>query len=299
MRDLSLRTTRLVLCSIEAPDTPSPPVRVGVEHGGELVGRLDIDLDTTGRVASLSGTIDAAHRNRGYATEAAGAVVDALLAAEVHRIDACVDPADLASKRVLEHVGFVREGTARQSVLRNGQWSDEERWALLATDRAEWLARPTGPATEVRLVPIEPDAARAFAALRTDPTQERFVASMCSSYADALFPDVDEAGGRLVPWLRGVEADGEPAGFVMVAEPTATNPQPYLWRLLVDRRHQGRGIGRRVVQQLADRYRAAGATELLTSWVPEHGGPEGFYLGLGFALTGEVDDGEVVGRLVL
>lgn len=41
------------------------------------------------------------------------------------------------------------------------------------------------------------------------------------------------------------------------------------------------------------------ATALLTSWVPEDGGPEPFYRVLGFEPTGEVDDGEVVGRLEL
>ena len=42
-----------------------------------------------------------------------------------------------------------------------------------------------------------------------------------------------------------------------------------------------------------------GATELLVSWVPAAGGPEPFYLGLGFEPTGEVDEGEVVARLRL
>lgn len=42
-----------------------------------------------------------------------------------------------------------------------------------------------------------------------------------------------------------------------------------------------------------------GARELLVSWVPAEGGPEGFYLGLGFELTGEVDGGEVIARLRL
>ena len=33
---------------------------------------------------------------------------------------------------------------------------------------------------------------------------------------------------------------------------------------------------------------------LYTSYVPQPGGPEPFYLGLGFTPTGEVEDGEVV-----
>jgi len=46
--------------------------------------------------------------------------------------------------------------------------------------------------------------------------------------------------------------------------------------------------------------RAEGATELLTSFVPGDGGPDGFYRRLGFEPTGEFDDhGEVVIRLPL
>ena len=42
-----------------------------------------------------------------------------------------------------------------------------------------------------------------------------------------------------------------------------------------------------------------GAAELLVSWVPEPGGPEPFYRGLGFEPTGEIDEDEVVARLRL
>ena len=46
--------------------------------------------------------------------------------------------------------------------------------------------------------------------------------------------------------------------------------------------------------------RAEGAVELLTSYVPETGGPAGFYERLGFVPTGDVDgDGEVIMRLAL
>jgi hypothetical protein len=45
---------------------------------------------------------------------------------------------------------------------------------------------------------------------------------------------------------------------------------------------------------------AEGATELLTSYVPEDGGPTGFYERLGFEPTGELDNsGGVIVRLGL
>jgi diamine N-acetyltransferase len=43
-----------------------------------------------------------------------------------------------------------------------------------------------------------------------------------------------------------------------------------------------------------------GATELLTSYVPEDGGPGEFYRRLGFVPTGELDvNGEVIVRLAV
>jgi diamine N-acetyltransferase len=55
-----------------------------------------------------------------------------------------------------------------------------------------------------------------------------------------------------------------------------------------------------VVRQVAELVRAEGAADLLTSYVPEPGGPAGFYERLGFVPTGDVDgDGEVIMRLAL
>jgi GNAT superfamily N-acetyltransferase len=99
--------------------------------------------------------------------------------------------------------------------------------------------------------------------------------------------------------LYGVEADGEPAAFVMIAEVTPTHPEPYLWRLLVDRRHQRRGVGRRALDLLCDQLLAEGCTTLVTSWVPGKGTPAPFYRKYGFLETGEMVDGETVVRLQL
>ena len=48
-----------------------------------------------------------------------------------------------------------------------------------------------------------------------------------------------------------------------------------MWKLLIDERYQGRGYGAAVVRQIAELVRAEGAAELLTSYVPEDGGPAG------------------------
>jgi diamine N-acetyltransferase len=139
-------------------------------------------------------------------------------------------------------------------------------------------------------------------ALRVAPGQERFVSSVADSLAEAA------AYPHARPWYRAVYASGEPAGpvgFVMVS--WNVEPQPpeiigpwFLWKLLIDERYQGRGYGAAAVRQIAELVRAEGAAELLTSYVPEDGGPAGFYQRLGFVPTGEFDgEGEVIVRLGL
>jgi diamine N-acetyltransferase len=64
---------------------------------------------------------------------------------------------------------------------------------------------------------------------------------------------------------------------------------------MIDRRYQGRGFGARALERVVDHVRTRpGATELLVSCVPGEGGPGPFYEKLGFAYTGDVDDGELV-----
>ena len=62
----------------------------------------------------------------------------------------------------------------------------------------------------------------------------------------------------------------------------------------------GRGYATAVVRQIAELVRAEGATELLTSYVPEDDWFAGFCQRLGFVPAGELDDrGEVIVRLGL
>jgi diamine N-acetyltransferase len=121
---------------------------------------------------------------------------------------------------------------------------------------------------------------------------------MAESYADALFPEIVD-GAPLVPWMRAVRADGELVGFVMLALRTEHHPEPYLWRLLIDRLHQRRGIGTRVLELIAEECRRSGSDTLLTSWGEGKGSPREFYLRNGFEPTGRVVDDETEARRAL
>ena len=155
------------------------------------------------------------------------------------------------------------------------------------------LARPRsvaeGAAIELREVADE--TVRAICRLLVAPSQRRFVAPNAVSFAEALFEPK--------AWPRAIYADGVPVGFLMLEDdPEAASY--ILWRLMVAEGFQGRGYGRRAIELLVEHVRTRpGATALVTSWAPDDGGPGPFYRGLGFVPTGEIDDGEVVGRLSL
>lgn len=274
-------------------------LQVALEHEGALAGDVGIGWSADGRRVTIGYTLAPELHGRGLATEAVEAVVDRLLAEGVRRIDATLDPANIASMRLLEGLGFEYEGLLAGAAFVRGQWLDDVLYGLTPERRHEWLARERGRPARVELVEITAANAATYRRLRTHHSQERMVAPVAGSYEDALFPERDDEGGRSLPWLRGIVADGEPVGFVMVAEVTETNPDPYLWRLLLDRRHQDRGIGTEVIRQLVERARAAGHRRFYTSYAPGPGSPQRFYERLGFVATGDLDEGEIVAALDL
>jgi diamine N-acetyltransferase len=122
--------------------------------------------------------------------------------------------------------------------------------------------------------------------------QQRFVSTVERSLDEAAtYPEAN-------PWYRGVYDAGDPVGFVMIA--WDVEPQPgligpwFLWKLAIDRDHQRRGYGQAVVEAIVDIVRANGGTQLYTSYNDEPGGPADFYAKLGFVLSGEEHDGEVL-----
>ena len=136
-------------------------------------------------------------------------------------------------------------------------------------------------------------------ALKLAPGQDRFVSSVADSLQEA------KEHPHANPWYRAVYAGEEPVGFVMLSWDCVPDPPEiigpwFLWKLLIDERHQRRGYGRDVVRLVADLLREQGAHELFSSYVTGDGGPAPFYKRLGFVETGELDPaGEVIIRLDL
>src|SRR6478735_5043576 len=75
--------------------------------------------------ASMGYCLGAAAWGHGYATEAARALLQwAFDTLDLNRVQAETDTRNVASARVLEKLGFVREGTLREDCVVNGEVSD-------------------------------------------------------------------------------------------------------------------------------------------------------------------------------
>ena len=80
--------------------------------------------------------IDAEHQGRGLMTEAVRATTwFAFRAAALHRVQAAVMPRNAGSQRVLEKVGYRREGVAARYLCIAGAWEDH---VVFAVTREEW-----------------------------------------------------------------------------------------------------------------------------------------------------------------
>ena len=146
------------------------------------------------------------------------------------------------------------------------------------------LADPLSHDAVVTLREISKDNLGPVLGLEVADDQRNFVASNAISIAQAHYSDV--------AWFRAIYAGEIPVGFIMLSD-DAEKPRYYLWRLMVDRRHQSLGFGFQAVKLLIDYVKTRpGATELLVSYVPGKGNPKPFYQKLGFVETGEIHHGE-------
>jgi ribosomal-protein-alanine N-acetyltransferase len=98
----------------------------GVFHLSEIVhGALES--------ARLCYYASAQHARQGYMTEGMDLVArHAFLSLRLHRLEASVQPANLASIALLERCGFEYEGFSPRCLRIRNRWRDHQRWALRA-----------------------------------------------------------------------------------------------------------------------------------------------------------------------
>jgi diamine N-acetyltransferase len=146
----------------------------------------------------------------------------------------------------------------------------------------------------VTLREVTDESRHSVFALQVASAQERFVGTVAGALSDA--EEIPEGKA----WYRAIYARDQPVGFIMLSWNVLPDPPRiigpwFLWKLLIDERHQGRGYGRDAVRLVADVVRANGAAELLTSCVPGDDGPELFYRRIGFTPTGKLaENSEII-----
>lgn len=115
-------------------------LRLGLElrQGRALVGTCTLfNGHAASRRAELGYSLAPAHWGRGLMHEALGALLrHGFETLQLHRVEADVDPRNHASARVLERLGFVREGLARERWIVAGELSDSALYGLLHRDWA-------------------------------------------------------------------------------------------------------------------------------------------------------------------
>jgi diamine N-acetyltransferase len=117
------------------------------------------------------------------------------------------------------------------------------------------------------------------------------VAPNAVSIAQAHFSDA--------AWFRAIHAGDDLVGFLMLYDPTLAaqpeDPDFFLWRLMIDRAHQGKGYGAAAVERLVEHVRTRpGAERLFVSHMKTAERLAKFYQSLEFRYTGAEESGELV-----
>lgn len=120
--------------------------RLAIEHTAAdlFIGWCVLmNWDAGNRSALLGYCLDEPAWGQGFATEAAGALLHwAFTTLDLNRVQSEADTRNAASGRVLEKLGFLREGTLRENCIVAGEVSDSWVYGLL---RREWEQRQSRP----------------------------------------------------------------------------------------------------------------------------------------------------------
>lgn len=136
--------------------------------------------------------------------------------------------------------------------------------------------------------------------------QHSFVAPNAYSLAEAYA--VLAAGRYVQPF--GIYEEDTPVGFAMIGhnsfldddQPSAYRDSYYIWRFMIDKQFQGRGLGKAAVQLVLDFIRSFPDGETKTcclSYEPHNKAAKNLYASFGFRPNGEMDGDEEVAVLQL
>jgi ribosomal-protein-alanine N-acetyltransferase len=107
-------------------------------HGShEMIGSIGIwQMDKANHRAEIGYMLSTAHQGKGYMQEAlTEAIKYAFENIVLHSIEANVHPGNLASIKLLERNGFVREAYYREKYYNNGKFIDSAVYCLITTKK--------------------------------------------------------------------------------------------------------------------------------------------------------------------
>ena len=137
------------MADIQATGTAVQLVLVERLSGRAIGTCLLFRFDEGSARTELGYVLGRAHWGSGYMHEALVAVIDVAFGAlSLRRLEAEVDPRNAASGRLLQRLGFTREGLLRQRWVTRGEAKDVEMYGLL---RDEWRGGASATASDAAL----------------------------------------------------------------------------------------------------------------------------------------------------
>jgi RimJ/RimL family protein N-acetyltransferase len=113
---------------------PESGVVLAIEVDGELVGTANLVIGEH-RQGEIGFILHPDHQGRGYATEAAEAMLElAFETYDLHRVVGRLEPRNTASARVLERLGMRKEAHLLENEWVKGEWQSEAIYAILARE---------------------------------------------------------------------------------------------------------------------------------------------------------------------
>ncbi len=119
--------------------TPGEWIQLAVEdkRSKKLIGDCALKLEEDDpRIAQIGCTISPAQQNNGYAKEIMLTLMRFLFKEHnIHRIVEITDVLNISSIKLLENIGFRREGHLKENIWFKGRWGSEYIYAML---KSEW-----------------------------------------------------------------------------------------------------------------------------------------------------------------
>ena len=124
---------------VQTPDGLDVLFGIDLRASGLLVGTCTLfDVVAPSRRAEIGYLLDRRHWGQGVMSEAVTALLSfGFGAMALNRVEADIDPRNLGSARLLERLGFVREGLLRSRWIVSGEASDSAIYGLLASEWKE------------------------------------------------------------------------------------------------------------------------------------------------------------------